>query len=151
MSENNEFHGNPESGVDRLLNESAQTDELKEAYRMRDSYRAQVVNLEEQLEKAEKLLNQIRDQIQSDLEGHVEPSSYIEECGSIMEILGIEPERDVTIELEFQYSMTIRLPYSVDVSELDADDFAPNDPDSYEYEVQRVECTSSDIRERSRW
>ena len=100
-------------------------------------------------EVAEKVIDQATDQIKQDLEGHVSPSEYIEQCGDVMRILGVNETRTVNLTVEFTYDIEVELDWTADVDELDADDFEPAyGPSSDIHDVVHSELTDSNIR---RW
>ena len=100
-------------------------------------------------EVAEKVIDQAIEQIQQDLEGHVSPSEYIEQCGDVMRILGVNETRTVNLTVEYTYDIEVELDWTADVDELDADDFEPAyGPSSDIHDVVHSELTDSNIR---RW
>lgn len=100
-------------------------------------------------EVAEKVIDQATDQIKQDLEGHVSPSEYIEQCGDVMRIIGVNETRTVNLTVEYTYDIEVELDWTTDVDELDADDFEPTyGPASDIYDVSHAECTNSNLR---RW
>lgn len=99
-------------------------------------------------EVAEKVIDQATEQIKQDLEGHVEPSEYIEQVRDVMQILGINETRTVNLTVEFTYDIEVELDWATDPADIDAEDFEPYDISSAQYDVVHSELTDSSLR---RW
>lgn len=139
---NNEFQGNPESGIDRFLNESNGI-ELPSDQEALDKIKDLENNLQGALSSREywedlannraQTIVKARDLIQEILEGHTEAEEIMEAFKEPFDLLGVEVEREVEIEISVTWRGTISLPLGVEVSDLDIDDFGLNEPEHNEY------------------
>lgn len=70
------------------------------------------------------------------LAGDIEAKDIIETYGEVLaEHLGWEFNNEVEIEIQVTWRGTINLPYGVEVSDLDIDDFGLNEPCHNEYDT----------------
>lgn len=109
---------------------------------------AKVVELEHQLVKAEQardfhkelhfkfagIIDQARESIEEVLAGDVNAKQTVEDFEHAFALLGVTLDREVEIEVSMTWRGSIRLPFGVDVEDLDIDDFASCDPDHSEYD-----------------
>lgn len=160
----NEFQGNPESGIDRFLNESAKADEVielptdkvdlvAEDYdRMKAdlaSMTAMRNNWEEKARVAESTIQKAHSYFEDLLVGSIEPQETISEYKELMDILGFEAIRTVPVRITVSWTGSIDLPYGTEVSDLDIDDFSdlPNRIDHSEFDSY-IDWEDGDIEER---
>lgn len=166
---NTEFQGNPESGIDRFLNESAQASnaQLVSAVETRqatvEEQAKQIIDLhadlasmtasrnnwEERARLAEANLNRAKVYWEDYLSGHIDPQEVIDEHKELMDIVGFEATRTVQVRLTVSWTGSIELPYGTDVSDIDIDDFTdlPNRIDHSEFDSY-IDWEDGEIEER---
>ena len=136
-----EFHGNPESGIDQLLNrtDSNTTEPAKRTY---EELEKQLIFAEKDRDNwikwcanAEATINQARDSIETVLAGDIEATETFEAFQEAFELLGVSLNRQVEIEVTITWRGTIELPHGTDPEDLDIDDFASCDPDHNYYQT----------------
>lgn len=128
----NEFHGNPESGIDQFLNQSAQIEaaqvdpyvaELRNKLEGGERVIARQAERIELLEKAYELLKQSIDAAEQAfkelLEGDVDAAQTAAEFSEIAELLDWELTREVKVTVISKWYGTIELPYGVELEDVE--------------------------------
>ena len=84
------------------------------------------------------------------LAGDIDAATTVEEFGDLMEILGVEATREVSIEVQVTWRGTIQLPYGTEADDLDIDEFDIdfNGHNEYDTNFTYDAIYDSEIRER---
>jgi hypothetical protein len=173
MIENNgttpEFQGNPESGIDRFLNQSNTLPAEVSGIPDKDTLIAQNVELTNKVIDLEAKLadmttakdswykswsdltvdiRRAEAEFKDVLEGDIDSEDIIKAYGPALSHLGWSFTREVEIELTVTYRGTIELPVGIEVDNLDASDFSVESyigHDSYNADLTHW---NSDVEER---
>lgn len=142
-----EFQGNPESGVDQLLN---RTTPVPVTFDSLDSALAKIAELEKSVEyKHDEMLSykkawdDLRDKVNNAQEafkeilaGDMDAKDIMDTYGKAMaEHLDWDFYNEVEIDITVTWRGTISLPFGTDVEDLDIDDFGLNEPCHNEYDT----------------
>jgi len=131
-----EFNGNPESGVDQLLNKSielptdAPTDPVNLALA---SYKAQANNLQEEVYKLNRIIDKAKASIEEVLDGDVDAQGTFDAFEEAFTLLGVEMTEEQTYSLTASWEITLMVPRGEVVT---AEDFTVSDFETH-YEVTR--------------
>ena len=87
------------------------------------------------------------------LAGDIDAATPVEEFGDLMEILGVEATREVSIAVQVTWHGTIQLPYGTEADDLDIDEFDIdfNGHNEYDTNFTYDAIYDSEIRERSNY
>lgn len=123
-----EFQGNPESGVDQLLNRTAKPtyEELEASITSLATQLDTASNRIQQLESrvtlvqgyadtAQEVVTKAREMFQEILAGDMDPEGTIEEFRAPFELLGVEFTQEVEVEITATWTVTVTKPFGYEL------------------------------------
>lgn len=115
--------------------------------------KAECNHYESRMQTAENTLNRAKVWFEEMLAGDIDAETTVSEFQELMDILEVDATREVKIEVEVTWRGTIELPYGIEASDLDIDEFDIdfNGHNEYETNFTYDAIADSSIRERRHW
>lgn len=154
-NENTEFHGNPESGIDQLLNRPAKPTyeeleaKLAEAKKSIEYKHEEMLRYKEAWDTLRLNVSKAEESFKEILAGDMDAKDIMETYGAVLvEHLSWDLENEVEVEITVTWRGTVTLPFGTEVADLDINDFGINEPEHNEYSSYFRGITDYSIDER---